>query len=177
MRSTPTARSLPATDVHLAIRELITAHGGRVTRTRVAVIETLQASSQPMSHEELGASLAAIDVPHDRVTLYRALDWLVEQGIARRIAGSDRAWRFEVVRADSHRHAHFHCDRCGQVICLESLQPAVAVALPDGYRLDRAELVFHGACATCGEQRIAPDGASNPSASKSSASKHTANKP
>lgn len=171
MTSTPTAQSRARTDAHLATRELIAAHGGRVTRTRVAVIEALQASSQPMSHEELGTSLAAIDVPHDRVTLYRALDWLVEQGIARRIAGSDRAWRFEVVRADSHRHAHFHCDRCGQVICLESLQPAVAVALPDGYRLDRAELVFHGACATCGEQRLAPDVAGRSSGGQSSGGK------
>lgn len=133
-----------------AARELIADHGGRVTRTRVAVIETLQLASEPMSHEELGIKLAAMEIPHDRVTLYRALDWLVEQGIARRIAGSDRAWRFEVVRPDSHRHAHFHCDRCGRVVCLESLQPAAAVKLPDGFQLDRAELVLHGACATCG---------------------------
>lgn len=160
MTSAPSTRTAQRGDAHIATRDLIAAHGGRVTRTRIAVIEALQASVQPMSHEELGACLAAQDVPHDRVTLYRALDWLVEQGIARRIAGSDRAWRFEAVRADSHRHAHFHCDRCGQVICLESLEPAVAVALPDGYRLDRAELVFHGACATCGAQRLGPDAAS-----------------
>lgn len=157
MTSQHPTRSAPRSDTHLATRELIAAHGGRVTRTRVAVIEALQASARPMSHEELGSSLAALDVPHDRVTLYRALDWLVEQGIARRIAGSDRAWRFEAVRPDSHRHAHFHCDRCGRVICLESLQPTAAVALPDGYRLDRAELVFHGACATCGVQTLGPD--------------------
>ncbi|MBR0567698.1 transcriptional repressor [Azoarcus sp. L1K30] len=134
-----------------AAKDLIADHGGRVTRTRVAVIEALQIAPAPMSHEDLGAALAADDIPHDRVTLYRALDWLVEQGIARRIAGSDRAWRFEVVRPDSHRHAHFHCDRCGRVICLESLQPSSAVSLPDGYQLDRAELVLHGACATCGD--------------------------
>lgn len=131
-------------------RELIVAHGGRVTRTRVAVIEVLQTSPHPLSHDDIGHALDAAAVAHDRVTLYRALDWLVDQGIARRIAGSDRAWRFEMLRADGHRHAHFHCDRCGQVVCLESLQPAVAVALPDGYQLDRAELVLHGACAACG---------------------------
>lgn len=137
-------------------RELIAAHGGRVTRTRVAVIETLQASSHPLSHDELGHALDDAAIPHDRVTLYRALEWLVEQGIARRIAGSDRAWRFEMLRADGHRHAHFHCDRCGQVVCLESLQPAFAVALPEGYRLDRAELVLHGACAACGREPEPP---------------------
>lgn len=160
----PTATSTAIADpgapgaARLATRQLISAHGGRVTPTRVAVIEALQASAQPLSHEELGAGLAALDVAHDRVTLYRALDWLVERGIARRIAGSDRAWRFEAVRPDSHRHAHFHCDRCGRVICLADFEPAPAVALPAGYQLDRAELVFHGACATCGEQHHdAPD--------------------
>lgn len=137
-------------------RALITARGGRVTRTRVAVLEFLQASGHPLSHDELGAELAAAGIAHDRVTLYRALDWLVEQGIARRIAGSDRAWRFEMLRPDGHRHAHFHCDRCGQVVCLESLEPAFAVALPEGYRLDRTELVLHGACAACGREAERP---------------------
>lgn len=136
-------------------RDVIAAHGGRVTRTRVAVLEVLQATPHPLSHDELGAALDAAAIAHDRVTLYRALDWLVEQGIARRIAGSDRAWRFEALQPDGHRHAHFHCDRCGQVICLDELQPAFAVALPEGYRLDRAELVLHGACPDCGRQRAA----------------------
>ena len=76
-------------------RELIAAHGGRVTRTRVAVIEALQRSAHPLSHDEIGATLDGAGIGHDRVTLYRALDWLVEQGIAQRIAGGERAWRFE----------------------------------------------------------------------------------
>ena len=155
MRTPTSTRHGPSTE-HAA-RYLITRHGGRVTRTRVAVVEALQECAQPLSHEELGARLVATDIPHDRVTLYRALDWLVEQGIARRIAGSDRAWRFEMVRPDSHRHAHFHCDRCGRVVCLESTEPSTAVSLPEGFQLDRAELVLHGACATCGIESIAAD--------------------
>jgi len=156
-RQTHTAPA-EAHDVPADARALIAARGGRVTRTRVAVLEILQASDRPMSHDELGAELAAADIAHDRVTLYRALDWLVEQALARRIAGSgsDRAWRFELLRADGHRHAHFHCDRCGQVICLEGLEPAVAVALPAGFQLERAELVIHGACPDCGVQRAGP---------------------
>lgn len=146
----PAASAHGQAPIPAAARELIAARGGRVTRTRVAVIEALQASAHPLTHDELGHALAGAAIAHDRVTLYRALDWLVEQGIARRIAGSDRAWRFEMLRADGHRHAHFHCDRCGQVVCLESLQPAFPIALPDGYLLDRAELVLHGACAACG---------------------------
>jgi Fur family ferric uptake transcriptional regulator len=134
--------------------ELIAACGGRVTRTRVAVLEVLQASAHPLTHDEIAGALAGADLPHDRVTLYRALDWLVAQGIAQRLAGNDRAWRFEAVHQSGHQHAHFHCDRCGHVICLDNLSPAFAVALPDGFQLERAELVFHGACADCGRQRV-----------------------
>ncbi len=130
-------------------RDLIAAHGGRVTRTRIAVIETLQRSAHPLSHDEIGAALDAAGIAHDRVTLYRALDWLVEQGIAQRIAGGERAWRFEIRVGGAHRHAHFHCERCGQIVCLEDV-PAAAPHLPAGFELERAELVLHGACADCG---------------------------
>jgi len=142
----------PHSSPHPGARDLIAAHGGRVTRTRIAVIETLQAAQHPLSHDEIGAALTAAGVSHDRVTLYRALDWLVEQGIAQRIAGGERAWRFEIRHDGAHRHAHFHCDRCGQILCLEDVPTETNPALPAGFELDRTELVLHGACADCGRQ-------------------------
>jgi Fur family ferric uptake transcriptional regulator len=129
--------------------KLIAAHGGRVTRTRVAVVEALGESDHPLTHDELAAALTRAGVAHDRVTLYRALDWLVEQGLGHRVAGGDRAWRYGLVRQAAHQHAHFHCARCGHVFCLENLQPAFALALPGGYQLERAELILHGACPAC----------------------------
>lgn len=140
--------------VAASARVLIVAHGGRVTRTRIAVIETPQRSAHPLSHDEIGAALDAAGIVHDRVTLYRALEWLVEQGIAQRIAGGERAWRFEIRREDAHRHAHFHCDRCGQIVCLDDVPATPSPALPAGFEFDRAELVLHGACADCGRQGI-----------------------
>lgn len=129
---------------------LITAQGGRITRTRVAVLDILLAADQSLTHDEIGAALVDRGIKHDRVTLYRTLDWLLESGVAHKVAGDDRARRFGVAASGPHEHAHFHCDRCGKVVCLEGLQPAVAVSLPGGYRLDRAELILHGACPTCG---------------------------
>lgn len=134
-------------------RTLIAACGGRVTRTRVAALDTLLQASAPLSHDEVGDLLEAAGIAHDRVTLYRALEWLVEQGLVRRIAGSDRAWRFETLRHTDHLHAHFHCERCGQVLCLEDPSPTPAPQLPAGFALGHIEVVVHGACATCGGQR------------------------
>ena len=73
---------------------------------------------------------------------------------AQRIAASERAWRFEIRRGDEHRHAHFHCDRCGQVLCLEDVPSDSKPALPAGFELDRSELVLHGACADCGRRGL-----------------------
>jgi Fur family ferric uptake transcriptional regulator len=131
---------------------LIADNGGRATRIRIALVDVLFASGQPLTHDEIAAALDAAQVTHDRVTLYRALAWLAGRGLVRRIPGDGRAGRFEAVRENSHRHAHFYCDRCGRVTCLENLAPAVAAALPKGYQLDHAELALHGNCAACGAE-------------------------
>lgn len=131
---------------------LIAEHGGRVTRTRVAVLDVLLTADGSLTHDEIAGALQALGVQHDRVTLYRTLDWLVEAGVAHTMsAGDGRTRRFGVASTAPHEHAHFHCDRCGKVVCLEGLAPAVAVNLPGGYQLDRAELVLHGACPACGK--------------------------
>ncbi|MCB1926799.1 MAG: transcriptional repressor [Rhodocyclaceae bacterium] len=131
----------------------IAARGGRVTRTRTAVLSVLSDAGRPISHDEVAAALDARGVIHDRVTLYRTLDWLVSHELAHKVAGPDRAWRFNAVGDEGHQHAHFHCELCGRVFCLESLQPAIAATLPSGFRLGRAELSFHGLCPSCPESQ------------------------
>lgn len=128
----------------------ISAKGGRCTRTRAAVLDILSRAGRPLSHDEVAGALDAAAVAHDRVTLYRTLDWLVGQGLAHRVAGSDRVWRFNAMADEQHSHAHFHCTGCGSVYCLEALQPAIAATLPAGFVLERAELTFHGRCPNCG---------------------------
>lgn len=123
--------------------------GGRATRTRTAVLDVLSAAGQPLSHDEVAAALGDRQVEYDRVTLYRTLDWLLTHALAHRVCGADRIWRFKAAENEAHSHAHFHCAQCGTVFCLETLQPAIAATLPQGFRLDRAELSFHGTCPRC----------------------------
>lgn len=128
---------------------LIAQAGGRVTRVRVAVLDILQSAHQALTHDEVEAALSERQAGADRVTLYRTLDWFVQCGLAHRVHGADRAWRFAVVApsAGTAQHAHFHCERCGRVVCL-----AQGLTLPDlqpGYALTRAELNLFGACPNC----------------------------
>ncbi|NMG73849.1 Fur family transcriptional regulator [Aromatoleum diolicum] len=146
---------MPAPAPHPSAANLIASCGGRVTRTRIAVLEILQHSQRSLNHDDIAAALAADGLPHDRVTLYRTLDWLVEQGLAHRIIGPDRARRFKAGGETGSQHAHFHCDRCGHVLCLESIKTDERFELPAGYRPERAELVFHGTCPDCGRLRAA----------------------
>ncbi len=126
---------------------LIRSHG-RATPARVQVLDILLAAPHALTHAEVEARLDTALCP-DRVTLYRVLDWLVSQGLAHKIAGDDRAWRFNAVEHDSPSHAHFHCTQCGQVFCLSELQPAFAFSLPAGYRYQKAELSIQGLCPAC----------------------------
>lgn len=127
---------------------LIKPHG-RATPARLHVLEVLLAAPHAMSHAEIEAGLEASACP-DRVTLYRVLDWLVSKKLAHKIAGADRTWRFNAVDRSNHGHAHFHCTRCGQVFCLNELQPAFAFSLPPGYQYESAELRIQGICPRCG---------------------------
>jgi len=127
-------------------RETLRATGERVTPSRVRVLASLLQADGPLSHHELESRL----VPIDRVTLYRVLDWLVAQGIAHRVSGTDRVWRFGIAGGRHEGHAHFECNACGRVLCLDGTPTrAMAVHVPRGYRSQHVELTVKGLCADC----------------------------
>ena len=129
----------------------------RPTAARVAVLDILLATPIAITHLEIAAAAREAGFGLDRVTLYRVLDWLVEKGLAHKIAGEDRAWRFNAMAGDSaghgaaHEHAHFQCSRCGRLYCLDELHPVFAFTLPPGFRCEHAELTLRGHCPGCGD--------------------------
>ena len=133
----------------------IRATGERLTQPRVAVLALLLAADHAMAHQDVATAIAAHQ-PIDRVTVYRVLEWLVEVGIAHRIAGDDRIWRFMLNHAHGarkgdikHQHAHFTCNRCGQTFCLNDMHTRLDFKLPQGFRPVEVDLKFRGACAHC----------------------------
>ena len=123
--------------------------GARVTRPRVAVLAALLAAEHALTHHEVGERVDR-GLGIDRVTIYRVLDWLDQQGLAHKIAGDDRVWRYNAAEhAHARAHAHFHCNRCGTVICLDEWEAAPQVGLPPGYLAHHVELTVKGICAGC----------------------------
>lgn len=145
-------KSLPTPAARKAAADnLIRDAGARLTGPRSAVLTLLLAADHALTHQEITDALAEGHAV-DRVTVYRVLEWLVEQGLAHRIAGDDRVWRFSVRHgsgAEEHRHAHFACKRCGQTFCLESVSTEVKVKLPAGYKSEAVELTIRGLCGHC----------------------------
>lgn len=135
-----------------AARAILQQASGRITPARTGVLEILLAATAALSHQEIEQLAQQQGYSFDRVTLYRALDWLVEQGMAHKISGADRTWRYNAQTGVPHQHAHFHCKQCEQVFCLENLQPALLFKLPPGYQLEAVELNLQGRCPACSTQ-------------------------
>lgn len=125
--------------------EQLRAAGIKVTPARVRVLEVLAAAARPASHAELDACLGL-----DRVTLYRVLDSLVACGLAVRSLDDRGVFRFSAVEARRRHaeHAHFRCNDCGAVFCLDA-PPPPPPKLPRGFRADVVEVDVRGTCVSC----------------------------
>jgi Fur family ferric uptake transcriptional regulator len=138
-------------------RERVRSTGARVTGARVKVLAELLQAGEALAHTELQRRLehGGSHELLDRVTLYRVLDWLVEAGLAHRVAGPDRVWRFSsepATHAPHGHHGHFKCRRCERMFCMKessSLARTVRSMLPDGFSGDEVALTVTGLCAEC----------------------------
>ncbi len=157
MKSSPTLQS-PNTALGL-LHEA----GIRATDARRRVLSELLMSRRALSHLELQDAFPAMD----RVTLYRALDCLTEAGLAHKIPGDDRIFRYSTggehdtanKHAKGHHHGHFKCTRCTKVFCLdetqepgnlrEQLQLSLQASLGRGFQSHDIELTIKGWCADC----------------------------
>ena len=126
---------------------------GRRTRGRTHILAALIEARRALSHSEIEAKLPA-DVALDRVTLYRVLDWLAEHSLVHRVSGADRAVRFAFsgntasVQSAAELHAHFQCDTCARVVCLEAL-PTHLPKLSNGFLARKVDVLVHGQCDQC----------------------------
>ncbi|HJV75777.1 MAG TPA: Fur family transcriptional regulator [Noviherbaspirillum sp.] len=130
----------------------------RITPARVKVLAALLNAQRAFSHQDVQDAFAEMD----RVTLYRALDCLTDAGLAHKIAGDDRVFRYSAGAEHDgsiqhHQHGHFKCTRCSKVFCLDSigeagmLQDALQESLGKGFQTHDIEFTIKGWCADCAQ--------------------------
>lgn len=161
----PVARPAPSNrsrQIAALAEEQLRSASVRVTAARVKVLAALLGAARAFSHQDVQDTL----VDMDRVTLYRALDCLTDAGLAHKIAGDDRVFRYsagaESIAASPHdahmphhQHGHFKCTRCAKVFCLDSigeaglLHAALQESLGKGFQSHDIEFTIKGWCADC----------------------------
>jgi Fur family transcriptional regulator, stress-responsive regulator len=124
----------------------IRAGGRRVTRQRALIWDVLvRADGRHLTARELATRLPELH----QATVYRALDVLVDEGLARRTEIDGRAL-YEI--ASEHLHHHVVCTSCGEVAHVhdDAVRAALhRVARESRYVLEDEELTFRGLCPAC----------------------------
>jgi len=136
--------------------------GAQLTELRRQVLRLVLGAGQPLGAYALLDRLKASRAGAAPPTVYRALDFLVEQGLIHKVErlgafigcvdALDHPADCDCGEAHDHPHQFLICSRCGATA--EISDPAVAVALgraaaAAGFALARATVEVEGICARC----------------------------
>ncbi|MDX9990942.1 MAG: Fur family transcriptional regulator [Anaerolineales bacterium] len=129
---------------HLA--EQIRQKGFRLTRQRMAILTVLDEAGQHLCRTEIYARIApGLTEP----TVYRNLDFLVEQDLVRVTHTGNGRLEYELAR---HPHHHLQCRVCGAKMELDAnaLQAFFnGLENSTGYRLSENHITLMGVCPNC----------------------------
>jgi Fe2+ or Zn2+ uptake regulation protein len=147
----PACRPVEDGDVRHALEEA----GWRYTRQRAAVFAYLRTASGHPTAEQVFAAVRRRMPNISLATVYKALDALVDAGLANRIAGDHGPTRYD---GRSEPHYHLRCQHSGEVIdlplpydptLLDKLDPQLVETLhQQGFEITghRLELVGRFVC-------------------------------
>ncbi len=128
--------------------------GARLTKQRRTVLELLCASDRPLSAYEILDRMRATTRNPAPPTVYRALDFLLEQGLVHKI---ESLHAFVDCAHPEHPHSSqfLICADCGEVDEVESdavLQGLQSAAKATGFRTRRPVVEVLGTCAECAKK-------------------------
>jgi Fur family ferric uptake transcriptional regulator len=132
------------------VKDRLAAQGHRLTLQRMIVASALARMPHTVSAQELYESLRVEHPLLGRATVFRTLDFLVENGLAQRFEAEGHVHVYTSC-ADNHHH-HLVCRICGSTTEIDDTavnQLIDAVRGGYGFALDHAALDFYGTCETC----------------------------
>ncbi len=131
--------------------EMLRKQGLKITPQRLELISLLSQLKKPMSAHEIKAKWKQGDI--DTVTLYRALDALVDASIVRRVDLQHGHTDYELMVPGEHHH-HLVCTNCGTIEdfagCPGKNMEKLALRSSSKFAsLREHSLEFFGTCKTC----------------------------
>jgi Fur family ferric uptake transcriptional regulator len=120
----------------------------RKTSAKTEIQRLVMNSNVALSHSEIQKELDGLC---DRVTIYRVLDRLLEEGVLHKVVNIDGGVKYagchSCVISHNHNHIHFSCEKCKSVTCLENIEPVYI--LPDNYKIIETSFTISGICPNC----------------------------
>ncbi|GEM76721.1 zinc uptake transcriptional repressor Zur [Vibrio sagamiensis] len=129
-----------------------TKRGVRLTPQRKRVFELIYSNRRASSAYELLEQLKESEPKAKPPTVYRALDFLLEQGFIHRVESNNS---FITCCSFNHKQHFFQlliCDKCGDVVELEDeklISLLASNAEKYGFQLTNQVIETHGECQTC----------------------------
>lgn len=122
----------------------------RITPMRQLLLEYFLQQNKPFGLLELETAFPR----SDRITMYRTLKTFEEKGIVHSI--NNEAGEVKYALCKEHctpvhhldQHPHFHCSKCKQITCLESVF-IPKIELPNGFTADEMKMTIKGICKNC----------------------------
>jgi Fur family ferric uptake transcriptional regulator len=130
--------------------EALSGNGYRLTSSRRAVVETVEASTHAMTPLEVFDSARSTHVELGLVTVYRTLEKLEELGLIQRVHQPSGCQAF-ISASQGHQHLLL-CQSCGQVTFFEGddLDNLIeTISIKTGYAIQEHWLQLFGLCANC----------------------------
>ncbi|SFU76091.1 Fur family transcriptional regulator, ferric uptake regulator [Pustulibacterium marinum] len=122
----------------------------RNTIAKTEIQKLLNHSDVALSPSEIETQLHGLC---NRVTVYRVLERLEKEGFVHKFTNVDGVLKYAVCQdcdtnhIHHHNHAHFNCTKCGDVTCLETVEPKFEV--PVNYEVAEINFTLSGICPKC----------------------------
>jgi len=121
----------------------------RNTQAKTEILNLINTSETALSHYTIQEKVGDLC---NRVTIYRILDRLEEEGKIHKIVNVNGVVNYAKCsqckeESHSHDHVHFNCEKCQSVTCLENVVPKIS--LPDHFVAHTYNFVISGVCPKC----------------------------
>jgi len=154
MQYISTMKKIEPNTRELKMRELETVcrkNGLALTIQRRTILEALASRTDHPTVDQVYEDIKDYLKGVSRTTVYRVLETFVSIGIARKISNPESKARFD---ADTKRHHHLTCIKCGKVLDLHD--PTLDNLVPDTEAVREFDILdysitFNGLCSCCQE--------------------------
>ncbi|MDE6485695.1 MAG: transcriptional repressor [Duncaniella sp.] len=123
--------------------------GIKATPNRLLVVKALINSEYPLSLVEIENQLETVE----KSSVFRVLTLFVEKDLVHTLEDGRGIVKYELCgghdrHSASDMHAHFYCEKCQRVFCLENIN-ASAAGIPPEYLIKSVNFMLKGICPEC----------------------------